>query len=400
MTTTAQAVSTRAGLSVRPLLTTFAYYAAFIGLGLVVASLGPTLTALAAQSAVSITLISYIFPARATGYLIGSLIGGRLFDRWPGHPVMTLTLGMMALCMALIPLATWFPLLIGVMFLLGLAEGATDVGGNAMLVWIHRSDLGLYMNGLHFFFGVGALISPLVVAWVSAQTGGIAWAYWLLALFMLPVVFWVMRLPSPLPLAERHSKAVEPVRWLLAALVALFLFCVVGSEVIFAGWIHTYAQTLDFTPENAAYLNSAFFGAFTLGRLLIMPLANYLRPRTILLSDLIGALISVLLPLLWPTSPTLLWIGVCGVGLFTASLFATTLTWAERRLTMTGQVTSIFFVGSSSSAIVFPLFVGQLFETTGAWITIYTELFTLVAALVVFVLLMVYGGPPRQDAKM
>ena len=387
-------------MPVRPLLTTFAYYVAFIGLGLEVAAIGPTLTALAAQTQVSLTTISYVFPAGAIGYLIGSLVGGRLYDRWPGHPVMAIMLAGIVVCMALVPLAIWLPLLLAVLFALGFVGGATDVGGNALLVWVHRKDLGIYMNGLHFAFGVGALISPLVVAQVIERTGGVAWAYWLLALLILPMVFWMMRLPSPRPLVDAHNKSAEPVRWIVAVLVAFFLFCVVGSEVVFAGWIHTYALTLDFTPETAAYLNSAFFGTFTLGRLVIIPIANQVRPRTILLVDLIGALVSALLPILWPTSALILWIGVCGVGFFTAPLFATTLTWAERRITMTGQVTSVFFMGSSTSSIIFPWFVGQLFEAVSPRITVYAELFTILAAFVVFAFLMLYGGPPRQETAL
>jgi FHS family Na+ dependent glucose MFS transporter 1 len=382
------------------LLTTAAYYVAFVGLGFVVASLGPTLTALADQTGVTLSVISSIFVARSTGYLSGSILGGRLYDRWPGHPVMATVLGTMALAMALMPLATWLPLLALLMFLLGVSEGVTDVGGNALLVWVHRQDIGAYMNGLHLFFGVGAFVSPLIVAQAMGWTGGVAWAYWLLALLIAPIALWVARLPSPAPLIDPLSKANAPIRWSVAVMVAIFLFCVVGSEVIIAGWIHTYASTtLAFTPENAAYLNSAFFGAFTLGRIIVLPIANRIRPRTILLVNLLGSVISTGLVLIWPASSLMLWIGVCGVGLFIAPLFATTLTWAERRITMTGKVTSVFFIGSSTSAIVFPWLVGQLFERNGAHVTIIAELVSLVLALAVFAVMMAYGGPARVEQK-
>jgi hypothetical protein len=42
-------------------------------------------------------------------------------------------------------------LLAGAIFALGMAEGALDVGGNTLLVWVHQEKVGPFMNGLHFF---------------------------------------------------------------------------------------------------------------------------------------------------------------------------------------------------------------------------------------------------------
>ena len=71
---------------------TLAYYGAFVGLGLVLASLGPTLPGLADAIGASLSSLSTIFVARSTGYLAGALIGGRGFDRLPGHPLMAVML--------------------------------------------------------------------------------------------------------------------------------------------------------------------------------------------------------------------------------------------------------------------------------------------------------------------
>ncbi len=50
------------------------YYTAFIGLGLVNASLGPTLAGLAANTQTHLSTISILFTARALGYMGGSLL--------------------------------------------------------------------------------------------------------------------------------------------------------------------------------------------------------------------------------------------------------------------------------------------------------------------------------------
>ena len=64
---------------------TASYYAAFVALGLVTASLGPTLPGLAENTGTLLSEISYLFTTRSMGYLIGSFLGGRLYDRIKGH---------------------------------------------------------------------------------------------------------------------------------------------------------------------------------------------------------------------------------------------------------------------------------------------------------------------------
>ncbi|MFL2540660.1 MAG: hypothetical protein ACJ0UT_01560 [Candidatus Latescibacterota bacterium] len=55
-----------------------AYYCAFVGLGLVLSSLGPTLPALADLTGVSLGALSSVFLGRSTGYLLGALLGGTI----------------------------------------------------------------------------------------------------------------------------------------------------------------------------------------------------------------------------------------------------------------------------------------------------------------------------------
>jgi hypothetical protein len=103
--------------------------------------------------------------------------------------------------------------------------------------------------------------------------------------------------------------------------------------------------------------------------------------------------------LLWPHSRAVLWAGILGFGFFMATVFPLVILWVERRMTLTGQVTSWFFVGSSLGSMTIPLLIGQMFESHGPQITMMIILIALLIAAVVFVLLMALGGPPlEQDA--
>lgn len=380
----------RAPSSSLQLQQTLAYYAAFILLGMVMASLGPTLPRLARHTGTEIQEISFLFIGRSLGTVLGALLGGSLYDRRPGHPVISTTLAVVALMLLLTPLIPRLWLLTITLFLLGAGEGVLDVGTNTLLVWVHGAKVAPYMNGLHFFFGVGTFFSPLIFAQSLLHSGDIVWGYWALALLVLPLLFRFLRLPAPpihKPQAEGSGGSQQD--RLLVLVIALFLGLYVGTEVGFGGWIASYALALGLTGEAAAaYLTSAFWGAFTVGRLVSIPLAARVRPSRVLLVDLSGALLSVGLLLLWSHSLLLTAVATVTLGLFLAAIFPTTLAVAERRLAITGRVTSWIFVGASGGAMIVPWLIGQLIAWRGAEVMGVALLVDLLGAFALFVLLL------------
>jgi hypothetical protein len=88
--------------------------------------------------------------------------------------------------------------------------------------------------------------------------------------------------------------------------------------------------------------------------------------------------------LLSPFSIISIWVGAAGLGISAASLFPTTVSLVERRIEITGKITSRFVIGSALGAMFPPWFVGQLFETAGPQIVIYSVFITLLAGLGVY----------------
>lgn len=384
---------------------TFGYFAAFVALGTATAILGPTLPGLAENTQTQLSEIGFLFTAYSLGYLVGSFQSGWLYDRVPGHPVLAAGLVIVAGMLVLTPLIPLLWLLTIVLLIVGVAGSTLDVGGNTLLVWVHGRQVSPYMNGLHFFFGIGAFLAPIVVAQAVLVSGDIAWAYWVSALLMLPVAAWLLRLPSPsVPgpstgeqnasgaqaLAKAESRTHER---LLVILISLLLFLYVGAEASFGGWIFTYALAKDLGSEaTSAYLTSAFWGALTLGRLLSIPIAARFRPSAILFAALVGCLVSVGVIFLWPSSVMVLWLGTFALGLSMASIFPTAISLAERRLTITGRITSWFFVGASVGGMLLPWLIGQLFEIRGPWAMMVAIMIDLVLAMGVFVTLILYSS--------
>jgi fucose permease len=362
-----------------------AYFAAFVALGMFSAVLGPTLPGLAANTRTDLSRISILFAARSAGYMMGSFLGGRLYDRLPGHRVIAIGLGLMALVLFAAPTVPLLAVLAIVLLLGGFAQGTVDVGGNTLLVWVQRENIGPFMNALHLFWGIGAFLSPIIIAQAMLMSGDITWAYWALALLMLPPMIWIWSLPSPAPLVSTNAGKQTVARPLLVAAIAGFFVVYVGAEVSFAGWIYTYAAASGLaTAATAAYLTSVFWGALTLGRLLAIGIAMRVSARAILFTDLIGCLIGIGAMLLWPDSQTVLWGGTFLVGLGMASVFPMMLSFAARRMPVTGVVTGWFLVGSSTGAMLMPWIIGQLFVPVGPEVTLIVIGLNLLVALGVF----------------
>jgi MFS transporter, FHS family, Na+ dependent glucose transporter 1 len=216
---------------------------------------------------------------------------------------MLIALLTMAFTITLIPISPYFVLLLVIMFFFGISQGMIDVGGNVNLLWVFQGRVGPYMNALHFCFGVGAFLSPIILHNVMRWSGGqITWPFWTLALLSLPGILGLWSLSSPYnPEKDEIEQNPNSINVRLVVLMVLLFFIYVGIEGGFGGWIFTYATEANIASETgASYMNSIFWGALTLGRLLSVPLARKIAPSRLLVGNF---LLGYFLPRLDPALP-------------------------------------------------------------------------------------------------
>ncbi len=373
-------------------LQSLSYYGAFIGLGLSGAILGPTLSQLATHTESTLRTISLLVSANAFGRLFGGLFGGRLFDRLPGHPTVGGALLLMAFALALVPVAPLLAVLFILEALLGLAEGTVDVGCNTLLLWVHGNKVGPFMNALHFMFGVGSFILPFILVNSLTRTMDVRQAYWVVAALMLPLALFVLSQSSPraqhtpVTANTQTSHPTNPVAIII--LIAVFFYLIVAGEGSIFSWIFNFGKGLNMNDATAAQLSQVFFGLFTAGRLAAIPLATRLSPRAMLLINIIGSLVACVLLGIGLTFPILIWIGTGLFGLCIAPLFASTLSFAEQHIKITGRVTGIFLAAANLGIMTVPPIIGQFFESVGpvtvplaVGVTIALSIFVFVAML-------------------
>jgi fucose permease len=123
---------------------------------------------------------------------------------------------------------------------------------------------------------------------------------------------------------------------------------------------------LNLTNEtNAAYLTSLFWGALTVGRLIGIPIAARVRPKTILWVDFSLAFASLLVMLVWPHSLPAVIFTSAALGLAFASIYPTAMALSGEIMALSGRITGLFSLGNSAGTMLIPWVIGPLFERFG-----------------------------------
>ncbi|XP_076003195.1 major facilitator superfamily domain-containing protein 4A-like [Genypterus blacodes] len=142
---------------------TLTYWSVFFSFGLCIAFLGPTILDLRCQTHSTLQQITWVFFSQQFFLLLGSSLGG-LFKKTLLCSLSALfssTL-IISLVFSIIPLCHNVILLSIAMAIAGLAMGVIDTIANLQLVKLYQKDSAVFLQVLHFFIGLGALVSPLV----------------------------------------------------------------------------------------------------------------------------------------------------------------------------------------------------------------------------------------------
>jgi FHS family Na+ dependent glucose MFS transporter 1 len=146
----------------------------------------------------------------------------------------------------------------------------------------------------------------------------------------------------------------------------LFLFFYVGAEIAFSGWIYTYALTLGLADvTTAAYLTSAFWLTFTLGRLASIPLAMRFKPQQLITAALAGCLVILGVAFVIQPSSAFVWILAMMLGFCMAPIWPSGFTLAGRSVRLTSRVSGFILLGDSLGFMVLPWVVGQVLQGVG-----------------------------------
>ncbi|KAI5622966.1 major facilitator superfamily domain-containing protein 4A [Silurus asotus] len=142
---------------------TLTYWSAFFSFGLCLALLGPTVLDLRCQTRSTLQQVTLAFFAQQFCLFLGSFVGG-FFSKSLCSSLSSLTAStfIISIVFAFIPLCSNLLMLVAAMAVTGLAMGIIDTISNLQLVKLYQKDSTVFLQVLHFFIGLGALLSPLI----------------------------------------------------------------------------------------------------------------------------------------------------------------------------------------------------------------------------------------------
>ena len=323
---------------------------------------------------VSKVVVGLLFFAFSGGYVLSGAANGGLI-RWLGtRGQLTLGAGVYLATALGIGLHPSFPVLLGASLALGFGTGILDSGLNAYVATLPgRTAL---LNYLHAFFGVGALLGPLLAAEIVDHRH-LPWqdTYLVLAAVSVPlVVGFALVYPSRADAApdhEAHHGAPltlalrRPEVWVAATFLALY----VGVEVTVGNWGYSLL-TLGQGQEGllASRVVSGYWLGLTLGRFTL----NAAAPRAgvslarMMYGCLFGVIAAVLLTW-WAPNAALGALGFALMGFFLGPMFPTTIAVTPLLLPSRLVATAIgLLVGASVvGGAVFPWLAGALAQGLG-----------------------------------
>lgn len=253
---------------------------------------------------------------------------------------------------------------------LGLGAGLIDTGLNDYVANNYKAK---QMNWLHCFWGLGAVMGPLILSFAITLTeswrsgyytiGGFQILLAVILLLTLPLWEKAEKLKSPEPLKEKPKGALK-LKGAKLALLSFFLYC--SLETTVGLWGSTYlVMTKNLSQEAGARWISLFFFGITFGRLVSGFLTMKLSTRrTIRLSYLIVAagIILIFLPLgSFSYIAGFLLIGLGCAPIFPCLVHETPARFGrEHSAAIIGLQIASAYIGSAAAPFVFGIIAGRI----------------------------------------
>ena len=307
----------------------------------------------------------------------------------------------------MIPFSPTLTVFYGLCAISGFAGGSLDTGGNVLCldIWQGLDDAGPWMHSIHFAFGLGAFISPLVsekflmtkntnttstlllpdneinqenisnVNHMVYPVSGIKVLYPILGIFTIFVSFGYLlfaikdlkthckkKIESfnyKEPLKEAKSNANN---YIIIGLILVFLFLYAGMELMYATYLTTFSvqSDLHLSRQMGARVTSTFWGSFAFMRFLAIFVAVRVSPvGTLVFSFFLSVVGCTLLAVFGETSTQALFILTAFMGVGMAPIYASSMLWMDKFMTVTNKIGGLMSVAASIGADSFPLFLGQ-----------------------------------------
>jgi MFS transporter, FHS family, glucose/mannose:H+ symporter len=340
---------------------------AFLPTGILTTLIGPMLPLLMVRWSLSDTQAGNLFLVQFLSSLVGVQLTGFLLSRLGFRPSFLLGLLLMACGTATLYLGS-VALGMASVAVYGLGLGLIIPTDNLLIAEISPASRSGAVSLLNFFWGIGAVLCSVMVAWTAAHRA-LPFFLGAVSLLLLLLALAVRGLTFP-PAATSKDRAPSwrellrsPAIWLFAAVFFLYP----GAETAVGGWIGTYVSRLGPREAAIAPLMPAFFwAALTLGRGLGTLLLSHVPEHRVLRAGFAAGSAGIVLMLLSSTLTGVI-AGALITGLSYATSYPITVARLSHRFGVAARsIGAIMFSLASIGPAIIPWMVGITSQSTGS----------------------------------
>ena len=349
-------------------------FLAFILIGANDGAIGVLLPSLQRHYGVDKAIVGLLFLASTTGYLAAAFSSGLLTEKLGTK--LFLAVGAVSFLVGALAFALMLPFAILLVMLLALGFGIAviDAGLNSYIAAFARN--AALLNYLHAFYGVGALLGPLLATLVLAASWGwnsvyVIWAILSAMLVAGFALFFNGR--GPAPHGETHAPEtgnvlVAVLKLRVVWLASLFLLLYVGAEASLGSWGYSFlTEERHEVAFVSGWIMSGYWMGLTGGRFLLGRAAQRVGNRRMIELCLAGVVVGVLLVWLAPGLPSAF--GLWLTGFCLGPVYPTTIALMSQLAPSRLLPSAVGILASAGSlgAALFSWQAGNFAQAFGLW---------------------------------
>ena len=180
--------------------------------------------------------------------------------------------------------------------------------------------------------------------------------------------------------------------WILILLFARY-FLLTGIDRVLGTFLRSYAiDQLNFSKDNASYLNTVFYITYAVGRFITFVVAFRVSVKIILVIESLGALMTgICFVIFAQDNPLSLWILTGLSGIFLGPMYPTGIAWGGAHIEMTGLATAWTLFGSAFGGLSYLRLGGYVYDEYGPPSMAYILMITVILIVVFDAILTTIG---------
>ncbi|BFY98860.1 hypothetical protein BsWGS_01900 [Bradybaena similaris] len=409
---------------------------AYFSLGLTAGMNGASLLDLQIITATDLESASAFFTGSIGGGMAGSLFCGIVFNKINTRLLMFTALSALGVVTIITPYCSIYALMIFIRAISGFFSGAIGTSGSALHMKIWGSDGKVLMQILHFFFALGAVLSPLYTEPFLAkrimknetdadnftignashlhtengpQTTNVQYAYLVSGVFMIIasipfVVLFIKQRSQDTQLHQEQNINIKITYRELPCCLHLFVLTSVCTFILLQSCVElTFSVFLmpflineydSMTKAASVYIVSVFWVSFATSRFLMIFVSKLLscaRLLSLCLLLMMVAFTGFIISAIFEVIPAVVvFTALAGLGM--SAVYPAAFSWAEAELLkVTARVAASITVTSATGKFFIPLILGFLMEEVSNMWFCYLLLGQAVLVCFIFIFLLLFN---------